>query len=546
LKRIIKNHERVLLIILFIISLAMLIFTFMVNRYNVVWQVGDMVIENSAICGIIQSIMVFCAILAVIVDYDIGFKNTMFIFGVQVLMAIINGIRMRNLAILPGLFNVIVSIFAIALIARQFKASEKESKTDLVTGLLNRRGFEDILQWKISKKQSGYIVYFALNNLRMINENLGHRYGDIVLKEVAGRIQNCLGDKGIVCKNDGAEYLILISDKHNPLDVIEKVMKAVGEKMVVTKDDIGINYFLTASAGIASFPKDSNDTQTLLKYADIAMVDATHRGAGHVSFFDSNLAKSIVRQQEVERLIKDSLENDNFYLVYQPQYEIGDKKLRGFETLIRMKPVGDETIYPSEFIAIAEKTDLIYRIDEYVLKRAMWEFGSIIKNSKQKAVLSINVSAKAMALKGFADSVKKIIAETDFPAEYLEIEITEYSFSESEERTVENIKILKEVGVKIALDDFGTGYTSLAQLLKLPIDLLKIDKSLIDGIENSQVNKDFVDAIIYMGHLMECEVISEGVEDMNQVVLLRQLKCDFVQGYVWNKPLAYEVAAGML
>lgn len=541
-----KKYDRLFLIILFVQSAVFVTTTLLINRFQVSVPLFNSVIRGDSLCGIIQSCIFLLSIFAVLIDYNIGLKNSMFIFAVQVVIGTMNAIRMHSTGTLPGVFNAAVSIFALILIARQLEKSERESNTDIITGLFNRRAFEQILAWKLSKRQSGHVVYFILNNFRVINENLGHRYGDLVLKEVADRIKNSLGDRGIVCKNDGAEYLILLSDKGNPIETIEKVMSAVGEKLVVTKDGINVNYFMTCAAGITSFPKDSGDAATLLKHADVAMVDARHRGAGKISFYDSKLANGLAHQQEVERKIKDALEHEYFYLVYQPQYKLNGKELRGFETLIRMNAPDGENISPGEFIGIAEKTELIHKIDKYVLKRAMWEFGSIINNSNKDIILSINVSAKGMGTVGFADTVKKIIAETDFPADHLEIELTEYSFSESAEYTVENIKLLKEAGVKIALDDFGTGYTSLIQLLKLPIDLLKIDKSLIDDIVTSEQNQDFIDSVIYMGHIMDCEVISEGVETDEQLAVLKEHKCDFVQGYVWGKPLNYDVAVGML
>lgn len=541
-----KQSEKIKLILLFILSAAFIFLTMVINRTRFELPLGNSIIRTETLCGIIQSGIFLVCIFSVLIDHKVGMIHSAVVFAIQVISSGFNGIVAHTLGILPGVFNAITSFFALYLIARQLAKSERESYTDMVTGLMNRRAFEELLAWKASGKQSGHVVYFILNNFRMINENLGHRYGDMVLKEVANRIKEALGDKGTVSKNDGAEYLILLNDRANPVDIIDKIMKKVGEKLVVTKGGIDVNYFLTGAAGVVSFPQDSRDAATLLKHADIAMVDAKHKGAGQITFYDENLANGVAHRQEVESKIKDALENNYFYLVYQPQFKLEEKKLRGFETLIRMNAPDGKNLNPGEFIGVAEKTDLIHKIDEYVLKRAMWEFGSIIKNATDDIILSINVSAKGMAIAGFADTVKQIISETGFPANNLEIELTEYSFSESPEITVENIKILKEIGVKIALDDFGTGYTSLVQLLKLPIDLLKIDKSLIDDIETSQQNQDFIDSVIYMGHIMDCEVISEGVETEEQLAVLKSHKCDFVQGYVWGKPLAYEIAAGMV
>ena len=199
---------------------------------------------------------------------------------------------------------------------------------------------------------------------------------------------------------------------------------------------------------------------------------------------------------------------------------------------------------PVAFIPAAEKTNLIMRIDDYVSRRALTEGKILVDSTNNECIISINVSAKNIASEGFAEKVGRMIKESGFPAKNLEIEITEYSFAESE-KTVANILALKDLGVQVALDDFGTGYTSIAQLMKLPINLLKIDKSLIDDIETNQTMRDMVDSVIYMGHIMNCEVISEGVENENQIALLKEHKCDFIQGFVWGRPQSYEDAENL-
>ena len=185
------------------------------------------------------------------------------------------------------------------------------------------------------------------------------------------------------------------------------------------------------------------------------------------------------------------------------------------------------------------------KIDDYVLRRVMREFKALLDALGKDFIVSVNVSAKNIGSKNFADKVEKMLAEEQFLPKNLEIEITEYSFSDSMETTIENINKLKALGVQIALDDFGTGYTSIANLMKLPINLLKIDKSLIDDIETNHTARDMVDSVIYMGHVMNCDVISEGVETEKQLELLREHNCDFIQGFVWGKPQSYDDAKNL-
>ena len=261
--------------------------------------------------------------------------------------------------------------------------------------------------------------------------------------------------------------------------------------------------------------------------------------------YNDELENEELNQKDAEILINESLENDWFYLMYQPQFTLGEKKLRGFETLIRCKKPDGSIVSPGLFIPAAEKSNLILKIDDYVLKRAIKESKEMLSNNKDKCTISINVSAKNISSQGFAEKVIKMIEEADFPPECLEIEITEYSFVDSLKVTTRNITMLREFGVQIALDDFGTGYTSIAQVMNLPVNLLKIDKSLIDEIESSQKKRNLVNTIINMGHIMNCEVISEGVESEQQLDILRKYKCDFIQGYVWSKPIEYNAALDM-
>ena len=199
-------------------------------------------------------------------------------------------------------------------------------------------------------------------------------------------------------------------------------------------------------------------------------------------------------------------------------------------------------ISPGEFIPVVEKTELINKIDSYVIRRALNEAKKMVEIKNKEITISVNVSAKNISSPGFVDEITKALKDSEFPPECLEIEITEYSFAEDRDITIENVTKLRKLGIQIALDDFGTGYTSLSQVMHLPISLLKIDKSLIDDIENNQVNREFVDAIIYMGHLMNCEVISEGVESPEQLGLLMDHECDFIQGFVWGRPLEFNNA----
>ena len=497
------------------------------------------------VTGIIQAFMALVCVVLVLLNAKVGIVIARIALLISALLMILAMVRSRMLTPLPGAVTILLSLVSCEVIAKQFKRMEMESITDYVTKLINRRGLIRELELEQKDSRHFHMMFLHINNLKVINDNLGYEFGDKALVIVSKRIQSVVGKDTIVSKLDGTEFAIAIPEKEDVKEMAEAIMAEVTKKLVLDCDGVPANFYLRACAGVATYPEDTNSILKLLRYADIAMYHASKNSKEKIVYFNKNLESELIRRAQVEEYIQESLKHDYFFLVYQPQYYANSKRLRGFETLIRMKLPDGTNISPGEFIPIAEKTDLIFKIDEYVLRRAMKEFKEDIANTEEKLLLSVNISAKDISSPDFHNKLSRIIEETGFPAECLEIEITEYSLYDSLETTVANISSIREMGAKLALDDFGTGYTSLAQLLNLPFDLLKIDKSLVDNIETSEVSRDFVNLVIYMGHIMNSEVISEGVETESQLQLLKDQNCDFIQGYVWSRPLALRDALEM-
>lgn len=508
---------------------------------------GTLLIAGATVnvTGIIQAVMALVCVVLVLLNAKIGIIIARIALSISALLMIMAMVRSKMLTPLPGAVTILLSLVSCEVIAKQFRRMEAESITDYVTKLINRRGLIRELELEQKDSKHFHMMFLHINNLKVINDNLGYEFGDKALVIVAKRIQSVVGKDTIVSKLDGTEFAIAIPEKEDVKEMAEAIMSEVTKKLVLDCDGVPANFYLRACAGVATYPEDTNSILKLLRYADIAMYHASKNSKEKIVYFNKNLESELIRRAQVEEYIQESLKHDYFFLVYQPQYYANSKRLRGFETLIRMKLPDGTNISPGEFIPIAEKTDLIFKIDEYVLRRAMKEFKEDIAKSDEKLLLSVNISAKDISSPDFHNKLSRIIEETGFPAECLEIEITEYSLYDSLETTVANIRSIREMGAKLALDDFGTGYTSLAQLLNLPFDLLKIDKSLVDNIETSEVSRDFVNLVIYMGHIMNSEVISEGVETESQLKLLKDQNCDFIQGYVWSRPLALRDALEM-
>ena len=541
-----SKYRNLYLYLAFAVSIITVICNgFISNRYgNSVLNLpfGDYSIPASSVSGVVQAFCATACILMVIIDYKTGFKLGLFTFLFSIFGITRGIIATGSMASLPGAANCIIFIFVTLLISNQLAASDRFALTDSSTGLPNRYGFERALTNRLSAIGGGYVAYLHVGGFHDLNANLGRKYGNIILAETADRIENVSGEQGDVYKIEGAEFAIILSETSNYEAILSQTIEAVEAPIEVDRNGIKVNCFVTANVGVADIYDRHLSTEEVMMCTDVAMNYAVNHEEAKICTYNDALKAKVARTTEVEKLIKEALEKEYFYVQYQPQYVLDGKKLRGFESLVRLRMPDGSIVSPGEFIPIAEKTDLILELDKYVRHRAMNEFKDICTKTGDSLVVSVNVSAKEMSSPGFADEVMGMVREVGFPAECLEIEITEYSLVKSVENTIANIQELREYGVKIAVDDFGTGYTSLSQLLNLPVTLLKIDKSLIDNIEDSEINRDFVKTVIYMGHLMNCEVISEGVEKESQLRLLNQFDCDFIQGFVWSKPLDHDVA----
>lgn len=508
------------------------------------------VFPRSSFQGTLQAIMILFCFLIVILNYSTGRIVSVSLIILAILQNIFVMHTSKSFSPLPGVISLLVSLFTIELIARFYKKKAVNSITDIVTGLKNRRIFAEDAQNLVLNKQSFYLANLAIKNFTGIIDAYGLKAGDLILKIVSDRINSKLNKSDILYRIVGSNFVILFVEEKNPEELLEEIIELANKEIVIPKEyttsgNSAISCYPSLVCGIAKSKDDEKDYIKIFNHSDLALSLARKSNKKSIFVYDDQMQTEQKNQIEAEKLIIESLQKDYFYLVYQPQYDIASKKIRGFETLIRCKKPDGTIVSPAFYIPVAEKTNLILDIDDYVLRRAMKEFKPVLDSLKEKITISINVSAKNISTAGFAEKVKNFLKETNFPPECLELEITEYSLAESMDITIKNINAFRQMGIQIALDDFGTGYTSISQLLKLPINLLKIDKSLVDDIENAQKSLDLVDSVIYMGHIMNCEVISEGVESEAQLKLLKEHKCDFVQGFVWGKPLPYGDAVNL-
>ena len=417
------------------------------------------------------------------------------------------------------------------------------SYTDALTGLPNRFALTEYISSLIEKGDKFAAVSIDLNDFKHVNDTLGFDAGNRVLIDVTGRLKavsdNDPSDtvKYLTCIG-GDEFFLVISGyktEEELGDVVARYNDTFADNLTVD----GCDLYVSASIGYAEYPTDAGTTDALISHANAAMNEIKNANSSEHIF---RFTPDILRDEhilEIENLIRNALDNDTFYFNLQPQYDM-DHRLRGFESLARMKDSEGNVISPGEFIPVAEKVGLIDRVDGTVSRKAAMFFGELLRKTGAELTLSLNASVRHMMKSDFLDEIRQLLHDSGIPANQLEIEITESIMIDSVDKALRCIDELKSMGIQIAIDDFGTGYSSLSYLNKFPANLLKIDKSFIDVMNTSDSSRQYVAAIISMGHVMGFDVISEGVEDQEQIETLREIGCDFIQGFIWGHPLPAE------
>lgn len=497
--------------------------------------------RGASLLGILTAVQFLIALLMVAIEFEVGGALAIAVTSISAIIALIPMLIMHIMAPLPGLLNNIACIIAIAIIRNRISTERKKSHIDDLTEIGNRKHMIQYTNHLIKHNNAFYLILLDLDHFKKLNDMLGHTNGDNLLKDLADKWSRIYSSTAVIGRLGGDEFLVVVRKRYCR-DVEAFVQKYIDVVTEIAESPSSVCPGLTVSTGIVEYPAYGEDFDDLMRKADISVRHAQLAGRNMFMRYQDDFEKEVLREQYIESRIKSALDKELFYMVYQPQFETVTKKLRGFESLIRMNADGDEAIYPGEFIPVAEKTNLIIDIGNFVLKRVMSEFVDIVKEHKD-LIVSVNVSAKQLLSNGFIDTLKNTIDSTGFNPQNLEIEITEYCLMDTAEEARELVKAIKAMGIKIAMDDFGTGYSSLSYLSKLTIDLLKIDKSLIDDMS---ATGEIVEAVCSMAHVLGCEVIAEGVEEELQLDVLREKNCNFIQGYIWSKPLSYEDAIAQI
>lgn len=406
---------------------------------------------------------------------------------------------------------------------------------DYLTELPNRLGFIEFYNATLNSSQSGAVLLLDLDNFKNINDTMGHFIGDILLKEVALRLNQLADQHLFVSRFGGDEFLLLIKD----ISTEEEILKYVHDIQTVFTTPFIVNETeknIQFSMGITQFPKDSEDLDQLIIYADTAMYQVKYTGKNNAIFFQKHMLEALNEKLTVENILLEALANDGFRLYYQPQVDTKTLKIVGFEALIRLK---NHAISPSVFIEIAEEQGCIKEIGRWVTLEAITQLASWIRQGLPPKFISINFSSKQISDDGYLPFLKESLAVHQIPPELIEIEITESILLEENKNCTAFLDALRRIGVRIALDDFGTGYSSINYLTYLPLTKIKLDKTLIDKFFINPSTKLLENIITLVGNL-DLEITAEGIEFPHQYTYLKNSNCHYIQGYLFSKPLPAE------
>jgi diguanylate cyclase (GGDEF)-like protein len=414
---------------------------------------------------------------------------------------------------------------------------------DTLTGLPNRLLFGDRLKQAIvaaeRDKKGLALLYLDLDQFKYINDTLGHAYGDRLLKISADRIQGCLRGSDTVARIGGDEFVIilpLLSGTEDALKVALKILETLRKPVQFENHTI----HTSASIGIALYPKNGATVDELMKNADIAMYQAKEKGRNNYQFFSEYMNEQARARQMIESNLRRAMSQNEFFLVYQPLFDIASRKIIGFEALIRWRHPQHGDMLPHQFINVAEETGMIISIGEWVLRTACRQARQWRHYSSIGLRISVNVSASQFKHDSFLGIVESVLEESGLPAGCLELELNESTIMEQGERSFHILTKLREMGVSVAIDDFGTGYSFLSRLRHLPIDRVKIDGSFVQDITPGGDNAAIAEAIIFMAHSLKLDVVAEGIEHENQFSFLHSRKCDELQGFLMCRPLPPE------
>ncbi len=414
---------------------------------------------------------------------------------------------------------------------------------DALTGLPNRSLLNDRIDTALRRAQRAdkmvAVVFLDLDRFKDINDSYGHAIGDIVLKQVAGRLMETVRDEDTVARLGGDEFVVLMED----IDHVSQTEQAAERLLTCLNPPVTADhqeFFVGASVGISLFPRDGDSAEALIRNADTAMYQAKRQGRNAIQRYSEQQTESARHRMQLETALRRAVEQERLQVWLQPQVELGTGKLTGFEALCRWPDPERGMVSPNDFIPLAESTGLIVPIGEFVLRAASRLIATWRKQNLTPPPVAVNVSGRQLRRLDFLSALCTILEEEECRPEWIELEVTESDILKDAEPAIATLHGIREMGISLALDDFGTGFSSLSYLKRLPIETLKIDRSFISGLPGDPNDRAIVQAVLAMGRSLGLRVLAEGVETPAQVSALRLMGCTLAQGYRFGRPASPE------
>ena len=440
------------------------------------------------------------------------------------------------------------TVLAIRDISSQKEQEEHilyQAQYDLLTHIPNRFLARDRAEQAIknaNKHNTKLVLMFIdLDGFKKVNDSLGHDVGDLLLQNAAKRFQSCLNESDTLARHGGDEFIILLEDIHSPSDAeiyIERILEQFSQPFAIANKEL----FVTTSIGLAVYPDDASDYQLLLRAADIGMYRAKKDGKNTFHYYTQEMNEIATRQLQLDNNLRSAMDNNEFSLVFQPLIQCNDKtqKIVGAEALLRWNSLDLGLVSPAEFIPLTEQTGMIVEIGRWVLNQACIQAKVWLDLGYDDFNISVNVSPRQFKGNNVVSDIQQALALSKLPAKHLSIEVTEGLLIQASPELNKTLHQISEMGVRICMDDFGTGYSSLNYLKTFPFDNLKIDRSFVNELPINQDSNILVSATIAMAHQLGLSVTAEGIETVEQATHLKDLHCDFLQGYLLGKPSSPE------
>ena len=449
---------------------------------------------------------------------------------------------MFGLVLMPRFFLVMIERLAVVNVELQAQRDEAEfmATHDVLTGLPNRAYLHTRMQQSLARaRRSGRevtVAFIDLDSFKSINDSFGHEYGDYLLAQVAEAMKSVLRESDTVSRLGGDEFVVVIEDSDagpGADTLIERLFSCVGRYYTIGEYET----YVTWSCGVVVYPRDGDDVHTLLKHADTAMYAAKERGHNHYAFYDPSMSVQVTEQLALRDELRVALEQGQFEVYYQPIVDARSGKVASAEALLRWHHPQRGLLSPTQFIEVAENSGLIGEIGHWVVREALDAAAAWQTGVDYPVTMHVNVSAHQLRQDNFVDEIRTLIEQSGLPSCALDLEVTESVLLADAERAETLLAELKAIGVRIALDDFGTGFSSLSYLKRLPVDMIKIDKSFIDEIPLNVRDCALVDAVLTLGERLDHLIVAEGVESAEQRDWLVNHGCRQLQGYLFSHPV---------